>query len=405
MPHRQNREGTFSRRPNGLWHGKLAFTDASGDLQRLSVYGATRAATKEKLLDAAARIRDGQPPMDARITVEAWCDTWAESTLAASPRRASTKALMRSILENHVKPTTLGRTPLARLRPSSIDAWTTELRSRTKPVTDRDGHRRETRALSDATINRSFRVLRLLLDGAVRDGLIAKNPAAVAERPRVDRQEARVLSVDEVARIITAAGELDALRLERGGYRTYHRALFAVIASTGVRKGEALALRWNDVDFEAGTVAIRGTLSRVDGRLVVSAPKTRASRRVLAPSPRVIDLLRGHKAAQDRERELAGDAWIETGHVFTSATGRPIDPRTALRAFTLAAERAGIDGASIHTLRHSAATAMLEDGVHLRAVSELLGHAGTQITADVYAHLTTTTARKAMDALGDALGL
>jgi integrase len=115
--------------------------------------------------------------------------------------------------------------------------------------------------------------------------------------------------------------------------------------------------------------------------------------------------LRAHRAAQANERELAGDAWTETGHVFTSATGKPIDPRTALRAFTEAATRAGIQGATIHTLRHSAATAMLEDGVHLKAVSELLGHAGTQITADVYAHLTTATARRAMDSLGDALGL
>lgn len=405
MRRRQNREGTYSQRANGLWHAKLAFTDDDGALQRVSVYGATRAEAREKLHDAAARIQEGQPPKDARVTVASWSATWAESTLAASPRRPATKKLMRSVLANHVDDSALGRTPLSRLRPSHVDAWTTELRSRTKTVTDSAGRQHEARALSDATINRSFRVLRLLLDGAVRDGLIARNPAASAERPRVEHGEARVLSVDEVARIIAAASEMDELRLQRGGYRTHHRALFALIASTGIRKGEALALRWSDVDLDAGTLAIRGTLSRVDGQLVAAAPKTRASRRVLSPSPRVIALLRAHKTAQDHERELARDAWTETDHVFTTATGRPIDPRTALRAFTEAAARAGIHGATVHTLRHSAATAMLEDGIHLKAVSEILGHAGTQITADVYAHLTTGTARRAMDGLGDALGL
>ena len=223
--------------------------------------------------------------------------------------------------------------------------------------------------------------------------------AAAAEQPGAERREARVLSIDEVSRILGSAGEMDELRLLRGGYRAHHGALFALIASTGIRKGEALAPRWGDVDFHDGTLAIRGTLSRVGGTLVVSPPKTRASRRVLVPSSRVMTLLHAHKAAQADDRERAGEAWADTDHVFTTATGRPLDPRTVLRAFTQAAERAGISGVSVHTLRHSAATAMLEDGVHLKAVSELLGHAGTQVTAQVYAHLTTRTARKAMDAL------
>ncbi len=298
-----------------------------------------------------------------------------------------------------------GRLSLARLRPSHIDAWVIELRTRTRTVPGPDGGPIAVRALGDASIHRTFRVLRLLLDGAVRDGLLAKNPALAVEPPSASRTEARVLSTDEVLRILTAAGELDALRLERGGYRTHHRAFFALVAATGLRKGEALALRWDDVDLTEGTLTVRGTLSRIEGSLVVTAPKTRASRRILAPSAGVIAMLQAHRAAQDVEREHAAGAWIETGHVFTTASGKPLDPRSALRAFTLAAERAGIRGVSVHTLRHSAATAMLESGVHLKAVSELLGHAGTQVTADVYAHLTTRTARSAMDALGASLGL
>ncbi|MCB2175942.1 MAG: site-specific integrase [Actinomycetales bacterium] len=405
MAKRQNSEGTYSRRPNGTWQARLGFTDEDGRRRRVSVYGATQAEARERLAEARARIAAGRPVRDARMTVAAWSDHWAANTLAASSRRPATKSLMLSMLEKQVKPTALGRTPLARLRPSHVDAWVLELRKRTRKARGAGGEPIRTRALSDASIHRAFRVLRLLLDGAVRDGVLSKNPALAVDPPTAERKEARVLSADEVVRIVAAAGELDALRLERGGYRTHHRALFALIAATGIRKGEALALRWEDVDFDKGTLAIRGTLSRVEGQLVVASPKTRASRRVLAPSAGVMALLAAHRTDQDLDRRRAADGWVENGHVFTAASGRPIDPRTALRAFTVAAQRAGIAGATVHTLRHSAATAMLEGGVHLKAVSELLGHAGTQVTAEVYAHLTTPTARKAMDALGEALGL
>lgn len=402
---RQNREGTFTRRPNGLWQARVGYTDADGVARRLSVYGATQAEARQKIEDAHARIRVGQPAKDATMTVAAWCEVWAAGTLAASSRRSSTKSLMNSMLEKHVMPTKLGRVSLARLRPSHVDAWVIELRGRKKTVAGPDGEPRTVRALGDASIQRAFRVLRLLLDGAVRDGLLATNPTHVVAQPTAERAEARVLSAAEIAAILIAAGEMDALRLERGGYRTHHRALFALIAGTGIRKGEALALRWSDLNPELGTLTIRGTLSRHDGHLVVMPPKTRASRRVLTPSAGVLALLEVHRTAQEADRHLAGDLWVETGHIFTSATGRPLDPRTVLRAFTVAAQHAGITGVSVHTLRHSAATTMLEGGVHLKAVSELLGHAGTQITAEVYAHLTTPTARKAMDTLGDSLGL
>ncbi|WP_372593413.1 tyrosine-type recombinase/integrase [Actinotalea sp.] len=405
MAKRQNSEGTYSRRPNGTWQARLGFTDEDGRRRRVSVYGATQAEAREKLAEARARIAEGRPVRDARMTVAAWSDHWVANTLAASSRRPATKSLMLSILEKQVKPTALGRTPLARLRPSHIDAWVIELRNRIRERRGPGDEPMRTRALSDASIHRAFRVLRLLLDGAVRDGVLGKNPALAVDPPTAERKEARVLSVDEVGRIVVAAGELDALRVDRGGYRTHHRALFALIAATGIRKGEALALRWDDIDLNKGTLTIRGTLSRVDGQLVVTAPKTRASRRVLAPSAGVVAVLAAHRTAQDLDRRRAGDAWVQTGHVFTTASGRPIDPRTALRAFTVAAERAGVTGATVHTLRHSAATAMLEGGVHLKAVSDLLGHSGTQVTAEVYAHLTTPTARKAMDALGESLGL
>jgi integrase len=394
MAKRHNGEGSVRQRPNGRWEARLAFTDPiTGDSTRESFYGATAKEARAMLKTARERLDAGQPARDSDLTIAQWTERWVTTSLEASSRRESTKQLSRTLLRKHVDPTRLGTIALDRLRPSHIDAWVLELRGRMKTTVKEDGSVSLTRALSDSTIQRTFQVLRSCLSDAVRDGLLARNTAELVRQPSATRSEARHLSPAEVAAVLDAARS------------TRHWAIFALIAGTGLRKGEALALRWDNVDFAAGTITVRGTLQRLGGRLVVSEPKTAKSRRVLAPSERVMEILRAQRKSQVAERLAAANVWHETGHVFTTESGLPMDPRNVLRAFKAAGSAAGLADATVHTLRHSAATAMLDAGVHLKAVSELLGHSGTQITADTYAHLTTGTARRAMDSLGEALGV
>lgn len=395
---RLNQEGHIRQRADGRWEGRLSFLDEhTGQRKRLSFYAPTEAAVAAKVREARKRLEAGDPAKDATMTVAAWCERWCDVTLEASSRKPTTKQLMRGLIRSHVLDTKLGRKPLAKLRASDFDEWVLELRRKTRTVAGV-----EQRALSDASIQRVFRVVSVVLDGAVRDSHLAVNPARKVERITAERKEARVLSAAEVSAILSAAKAMDE---DPRGHRTHNFALFATIAATGMRKGEALALRWADVDFDEGTIAVRGTLSRVGSDLVVTTPKTSRSRRVLAPADGVMRLLKSHKAAQAEDRLRAGNQWHDTGHVFTTALGEPRDPRAVLRSIVAAARRAGVDDVDVHTLRHSAATAMLEQGTHLKAVSELLGHAGTQITADTYAHLTAPTARKALDGLGASIGL
>ncbi len=185
---------------------------------------------------------------------------------------------------------------------------------------------------------------------------------------------------------------------------TRYLPILTVIATTGLRKGEALALKWTDVDLDGGVLRVRGTLSRINGRLVITEPKTDKSRRRLPLRGTAAAVLREHRAAQLEERMKAANVWTDTGHVFTTETGQPMDPRNVLRAITTAAKKAGVVGVNVHTLRHSAATHWLENGIHLRAVSDLLGHSSTRITGDVYAHTSDDAANLAMDVLGEALG-
>ena len=229
------------------------------------------------------------------------------------------------------------------------------------------------RALSDSTIRSTYTVLRAGLDGAVRDGLIARNPAALVTRPGVERREAKHLDADGVAALLRAAEP-----------SRYYPAL-VLIAATGLRKGEALALPWDTsvVNLDEGWLKVRGTIGRVGGRLVFSEPKTDRSRRTVPLSPAVVAMLRS-TTAQAAERLRAGDQWTETGLVFTTELGRPVDPRNFLRVIEDAAKAAGVDDVGVHTLRHSAAVGWLEAGCSHQGRR---GHARAFIHLDHRRHL------------------
>lgn len=238
-------------------------------------------------------------------------------------------------------------------------------------------------------------MLRAALDGAVRDGLIARNPAALITRPGVERREAKHLDAADVAAVLKAA---EASR--------YYPAL-ALIAATGLRKGECLALRWDAdmLNLDEGWLKVRRTLGRIGDRLVISEPKSERARRTVPLSPAVVAMPRRHRTAQKAERLRAANQWQDRGLVFTTPLGAPVDPRNFLRVMEAAAKAAGVDCDDVHALRHSAAVRWLESGVHIKAVADLLGHSSIAITGDIYGHTSDDTARAAVDGLARRLGL
>jgi integrase len=246
---------------------------------------------------------------------------------------------------------------------------------------------------ADATRRNAYTTLRKSLDDAVLSGLLATNPAHKVSQPRARRQEARYLTTDEAARLLTGA---DGLR--------YASAL-RLILGTGLRRGEALALRWDDIDLERGTARVKGSLVRQKGGLVVSDTKTDGSRRTVALSPAIVALLSRHKASQASERLQAGNLWEDSGFVFTTATGAAVEPQNLLRTVRIAAKKAGLVGVKVHTLRHTYATTALLHGVPMKVVSVNLGHTSIQITADIYGHVTDDAARAGAEAVAAALGL
>lgn len=178
-------------------------------------------------------------------------------------------------------------------------------------------------------------------------------------------------------------------------------ALFELALHTGLRMGELLGLYWEDLDLKVGTVAIRRTLQRTTaGGLTTLPTKTRASERRIALPARCVQSL---KRQQEQQREAAGTVWQHSGHVFTTAQGGPVDPTNLTRAFTTLLRKADLRRIRFHDLRHSTATLLLEQGVELVVIKELLGHAHIGVTATVYAHVRIRLQRDAVDTLSTAL--
>jgi integrase len=181
-------------------------------------------------------------------------------------------------------------------------------------------------------------------------------------------------------------------------------ALYTVALALGLRRGEALGLRWEDIDWEKGTLTIRASLQRAEGKLQMLEVKTDRSRRVVKLPKLALQALKSHRTRQLEDRLLAGARWTEHGLVFPTGIGTPYDPRRLNEDFERALKRGGLPRIRFHDLRHSAATLLLAQGVPVKMISELLGHSTTRMTLDVYAHVLETMKQEAADSMDAVLG-
>lgn len=378
MTRRENGEGSKPiLRKDGRWQINLAYLDQDGLAHRTSITGKTESEVRRKRKDIVKRLNEGKPARDKKMTLDVLVEQWITGALEISDRKRSTKALYATVARKHIAGSKLGAHTLDKIKPSSVESWLVELRGK---------------GLAQSSIRTAYVVLRAILDTAVRDGDLGTNPVAVIKRPKVVREEATYLSKEQ----------FDALLKAAEGSR--YAPLFELLVNTALRRGEALALQWRDIDFEARTIFVRGTLSRVDGELVVTEPKTEASKAKIPMSKGSEKVLKSLRVRQAKEKLAAGSQWHQTGYVFTTELGEPCDPRNALRAITVAAKRAELPGVGLHTLRHSAASIMLSNGVPLLVVSRICRHSSIQITADTYGHVSPTVAHEAMSVLDAALG-
>jgi integrase len=348
----------------------------TGLAKRAQVTDATKRGVSTQLRDMMTRVEAGAAARDDSALFGVFAARWLESSLPASDRNETTKVLYAGLARNHVIGSELGKLPMKYLRPTSVERFVTQLRAK---------------GLSDTTVRQVYTVARAIGDDAVRDGRMARNPFATVRRPRVTPAEAKFLEPHQINMLLATARD------------SRYAPLFDFLVHTGLRRGEALALTWDDVDLEGRLVRVRGTLARINGELKVLEPKSAESRRAIPLSDPAADVLTRIRERTAAERSQAAQLWVDSGHVFVTDIGEPCDPRNALRALTTAARRAGLVGVGLHTLRHSAASVMLSERVPLNVVSQILGHSGISITADVYGHIAPDVSRSALDVLGSAL--
>jgi integrase len=230
--------------------------------------------------------------------------------------------------------------------------------------------------LSPRTIHHVHSCLHKACKDAVRWGLISRNPREAAEPPKTNGsgKEMKTWSAEQLGAFLMSVRD-DRL------YPLWH-----LVAMTGMRRGEALGLRWSDVDLENGRLSVRRALIPTNRDVVVSEPKTAKGRRVIALDPATVEVLKSQAARQLAEQREWGEAWSETGHVFTKENGEALDPETITRWFRIAVKKAMLPHVRLHDLRHTHATLALQAGIHPKVVSERLGHATVSITLDTYSH-------------------
>lgn len=232
-------------------------------------------------------------------------------------------------------------------------------------------------------------VLKSALEHAVREDELPRNVKTTTHQPG----RFRPLTAAEARQF------LDAARADR------LHALYVLALRTGLRTGELLGLHWEDLDLTTGTASIRRSLQRTrTGGLTHLPTKTRASERRIALPTECLHSLKEHIERQDRERGEAGVGWKDSGLVFTTPTGSPLDPANLTRRFRGFLDRSELRRIRFHDLRHSTATLLLEQGVVLVVIKELLGHAHIGVTAGIYCHVRLHLQRQAIDTLNNVLG-
>ncbi len=348
--------------------------------QRRRFYGRTRAEANDKLQAALGAVRSGLPVPTDRVTVAEYMDDWL--TGARRSLRPSTAGTYERHIRLHILPV-LGRLPVARVRPEQLDRLYAGLLAK---------------GLSRTTVQHVHAILRRSLSQATRRGVIARNPTDLVDPPGRDHPEMQFLSIDQARALLAAAKAPRHAGLE---------ALYVLALTTGMRRGELLALRWADVDLPGRTLTVTGTLQRVkraDGTSVLerAQPKTKTSMRRIPLTSVAVDALTRHARGHERQRDIAGTEWVDSGFVFTNERGGPMEPRNLIaRSFTPLLADAGIPHVRFHDLRHTAATLMAAQGVHTKVVSEVLGHASVGITLDLYSHVTPSMAQQAVAAMED----
>jgi len=381
---RGNGEGSILQRPDGRWMARasVGHDPKTGKLIRRTFYGKTRSEVAAKLHDALTDLKQGVSTAPSKLTLGEWVTRWLE-TYARPKVRPRTFESYESMVRVHIVPD-LGKIKLRDLRPEHLQKFLNDKRA--------NGAVRRKGGLSARTVQIMHVVLHSALKQAIREKFVTSNAADAVNPPRVERHEINPPTQEDMTRL------LETIK----GHRLF--ALYLLDWASGVRRGELLALRWQDVDLEHGTLSINRNLVRTrEHGLIFGEPKTDLSRRTIPLPEFALQGLREHRDRQDAEKESMGTAYQDQGLIFCTPNGRPIDPDNASHTFKRLVAQANLPEHTLHELRHAFASQLLALGVHPKVVQAMLGHSTINLTMDTYSHLTPGLMEQAAASLNEAM--
>jgi integrase len=369
-----NGEGGITRhKKSGLYMARYTVQTPTGP-KRKAVYAKTRREVDEKLTKAKAD-RDKGLLFDANnLTVGRYLERWLADSVRDTVK-ATTYETYERLMLLHLVPA-LGRVKLKNLTPAHVRGLYRE---------------KLDSGLSPSSVQRVHALLHKALKQAVNDGLVPRNVTDAVKAPKQSRKEIPTLTREQ-ARDFLEAAQGD--RLE---------TLYVLAIHTGLRQGELLGLKWDDVDLDRGRFQVRRILSAAKDGPVFTTPKNNQGRSVRLTA-QAVQALRDHRKRQVEDRLRRARLWQDHGLVFTTLVGTPLNRHNVFsRSFKPLLQRASLPDVPFHALRHSFATLMLAGGEHPKVVQEMMGHSGIRVTMDFYSHVLPDMQKDAVDRLGAML--
>ena len=387
MAKRSNGEGTIYKRSDGRWCAACYVKVVDGSYKRKYVYAKTQKEVKEKLKELEVYT---EPTKDAKMTLESWMYKWLEVYKKETLKRTTYENYMLNI-QTHIAKSEIGKTELSKINTDMLqELYVSKLRGM-------EGQK----VLSNRTVEYIHTLIGGALQQAYKNELIKKNYNEFTVLPKKEEKEIVPLSIEEVANILKVAKESSMY------------ALIILEIFTGMRKGEILALQWEQVDLENKSVYVKKNLCRVNIKeptgkkkteLILMSPKTKKSVRKLPLNDEVVRVLRKYKDEQNKHKEEYKYIYQDNDIVFAKSDGSFQSPRELLRQFHKILEKAGVRKCRFHDLRHTFASLLLQAGETPKIIQELLGHSSITTTMDVYTHVVDNGKVGAIQKLNNLLG-
>ena len=375
---RANGEGNIRKRKDGRWEGRYTagHDPETGKAIYKNVLGKTQAEVKAKLKAAIQEAQMLDLSKAGKYTVGEWMEVWFED-YAKLKVRPSSHQTYRGYIDNHIKPN-IGDIPLEKLTSLDLQKLCKKLLANGR--VDRLESKGQPKGLSAKTVRNIHQILSSALKLAQEQRIILTNPAEGCALPKVGHREMKTLPLEQLQSFLREARKSGVFEL------------YCLELATGLRRGELLGLKWEDIDLQKGDLRVRRQISRINGEVVEAPLKTKNAYRTLPLAEDTIDILK------EQRKKFGSSPWV-----FPSPTGGPISPDSVLHMLHRVLKRAGLPRVRFHDLRHTFATLALQNGVDIKTVSGMLGHFSAGFTLDTYAHVTSAAQRQAAQTMGNVL--